>query len=130
MKPVVFVIEGKMGVGKTEFAKAWMAKAEGALLPGPRQIGDVLRIDGAFDQHAVVAVDELDQYEAVSAKQAVKRLIVEAKSARKQLVLVLQNLSVITSLGIVLPEETAYCRLEGPTNMAKISYQGSELQVF
>lgn len=69
MKPVVFVIDGRMGAGKTEFAKAWLGKSGNALFnAGPERVGDPLAIGDAFAKHDIVGLDEIGQFEPISAK--------------------------------------------------------------
>ncbi len=131
MKPVVFVIDGRMGSGKTEFTKAWLGKADKALFnAGPERVGDPLVMGDAFAEHAIVGLDEIGQFEQKSAKAAIDRLIAEAKASHKHLVLVVQELSQLTAMGIELPDETAYATFhEAPEAQVKFRFQGQELIV-
>lgn len=131
MKPVVFVIDGRMGSGKTEFTKAWLGKSDSALFnAGPERVGAPLVIGDAFGKHELVGLDEIGQYEPKSAKAAIDRLIGEAKASNKQLVLVVQELSQIAAMGIELPGETAYATFHrAPVSQAKFRFQGQELIV-
>lgn len=131
MKPVVFVIDGLMGSGKTEFTKAWLGKSDKALFnAGPERLGDRLVIGDAFAEHETVVLDEIGQFESKSAKAAIDRLIGEARALQKQLVLVVQELSELVAMGIDLPDETAYATFHGaPVSQAKFRFQGQELIV-
>lgn len=131
MKPVVFVIDGRMGSGKTEFTKAWLGKADRALFnAGPERVGDPLVIGDAFAMHEMVGLDEIGQFEQSSAKAVIERLIADAKASHKQLVLVVQEVSQLTSMGIELPDETAYATFKvAPVAQATFQFQGQELLV-
>lgn len=131
MKPVVFVIDGRMGSGKTEFTKAWLGKSDKALFnAGPERVGDPLAMGDAFAEHDMVGLDEIGQFEPVSAKAAIDRLITDAKASHKQLVLVVQELSQLAAIGIELPDETAYATFRAaPVSQAKFRFKGQELIV-
>lgn len=131
MTPVVFVIDGRIGSGKTEFTKNWLGKSGNALFnAGPERVGDPLTIGDAFAQYDMVGIDEIGQFDPVSAKASIDRLIADAKATSKQLVLVVQKLSQLAALGIELPEETAYATFRAaPVTRAKFRFKEQELIV-
>lgn len=131
MKPIVFVIDGRIGSGKTEFTKSWLSKSSNTMFnPGPTQIGAPLSVIDAFAEHDIVALDEIGQYESSSAKVAIDRLIADAKASSKQLVLVVQDVEQLAAMGVELPDETAYATFRSPPGeQAKFRIQGRELLV-
>ena len=136
MKPAVFVIDGKMGTGKTEFAKRWLDGVPRSFYNiGPARLWATFPEGDAFADYDLVALDEVHQYEPTSARNAVQRLIAQAGEKNKQLVLVTQDLKdLVARLGLELPENTAFTTFEWslppfPIKQATFQFKGQELVV-
>ena len=124
MMPNVFVIDGRMGSGKTHFANAWLGSSKNTFFAGfPKSRDEVMEVGDVFSVYDTVVVDELMGFEKTSAKVTIDRLISEATETDKRLIMLVQDLETFKDIGIDLPKNTAYATAKGiPANELEFKF--------
>ena len=111
MTPNIFIIHGRMGSGKTHFAKNWLGHREKVLFTDfPKFINEEMKLGDVFSENDIVVVDEMMGFEKNSTKKTIERLVAESNETGKKLVLLVQDLGTFSDIGINLPKNAAYAQ--------------------
>lgn len=126
MNPVVMILTGWAGTGKTRLLELFRAEHPGSVqIVTPDQGGQVFD-PGIADwaSHAAIALDEVCMWERASVVAGIAALEAYAADNGKQLILVTQCDDDLQRFGIHLQTTPLTVRLEGRQQAITIAYDG------
>lgn len=126
--PIVMLLVGPSGVGKTELARKMSEHILGRMtILEPKTIGEHLAATVDWSDLDCLAIDEVSQWDRQSVVMAIRKFEADAREKDKKLLLILQSQQELANLGIVLNSKPAVLELQGYAEVAVFSYQGRQI---
>jgi chromosomal replication initiation ATPase DnaA len=127
-QPVLLILLGHAGTGKTTIAQAWQQRMAGRMeFVTASDIGQAFECNPDWKNIDCVCIDEVSMFEKVTALAGIRRLYLEAATYGKKLLLVLQSQSELKRLGFEPPDEPAVVEIKGRQVSVVFSYSGGEI---